>query len=249
MKAKRKKGQNLNLPFTAAFTLLEAMISVAIFMILMVAVAELWNINWRAAEHIINHSEEESPVDIVLKRLGEAMEASIYHQQPQYLYEWKGKDDGAGAGETDSVTFVTSFAPDTAEPSPEFAPCERILLKVERNYGKNQLIMRAAPFTMEEDDWQREVVLLEGIEAFRIRYWNYVDEEPVDGWDDDSSAPKAVQIGIALSKDTMGSDLSQWRHSWVARIYNSINLQSTVPKGAVPKKAASSSTNAPPAKP
>ncbi len=215
---------------TRAFTLLEVVLAVALFGLLMAGVASIWVVCWKATEQIARGGHAESQEALVLKRLGEAIQASIYHSRPSAFYLWKGTDDREGAEESDNISFVTALAPDVAESSVEFAPPERIMLSVQQDdQGRRQLVMQAGPFTMETDDWQRTTVLVEDIGAFHVRFWSDANKEWVDGWTDEGHAPAAVQLAISRKGETIRSDLQFWEGSSTVRVLPSIELDTSAP--------------------
>jgi len=202
-----------------AFTLLEAMLAVAIFALLMICVASIWMVSWRAAERVMGDQGDASRADFVLKRLGESVEAAVWHKEPKGLYTWGIQDDHSGENEGDRISFVTSLAPDAAALSSNGAPLERIQLEV-RNAegGKRQLVLLASPFTMEENDWQREVVLLGNVQSFRVQFWNDDRSEWVDGWSDEDHAPSAVRMAISVPGEKVGFDWAGMMHTRTARV-------------------------------
>ncbi len=211
-----------------SFTLLEAVVSVLIFGLLMAAVASLWVACWKASERVAKGGYEENAPELILKRLGESVEASIFHIQPQTLYAWKGVDEGGGGGEADSVSFITALSPDVGESSIQFSPLERVMITAQQgDHGKHELVVLAAPLTMEEDDWQRKTVLLDEIEAFRVRYWDHDRGEWVDGWEEENRAPQAVQMGIVFKGEKTGMDITEWQHYWTAFVHPPIKLENT----------------------
>ncbi len=206
----------------SGFTLLEAIVSVVLFGLLILAVASMWDVCWRATEQITRGGGAKKQPDVVLERLREAVEASVFHAQPQSLYAWHGTDDRSGAEEADRVSFVTTLPLDAAELSSEFAPLERMMVSVrQESNGKRSLVMQVGPFTMNEDDWQRETVLLANVAAFRVRYWDEDRKDWVDGWNNEDHAPAAVQFGIVLAGEPSGLDFERWAHRSVVRVYPS----------------------------
>jgi hypothetical protein len=202
-----REGSKQSLVFkrSQAFTLLEAVIATSIFMLLMVGVAALWSASWKAVDKISGSGLARSESDILLRRLGEAADASVFHTKPKALYSWK-LGDSLTLNSAD-ISFVTTFPPDAGEPNVERAPVERILLKIRDEDGRRSLVMFAAPFTMEEGEWQREVVLMDGVEGFRVRFWDEQQKDWTDRWDDEAKAPKAVQFSVLMKGEvTKGFD-------------------------------------------
>ncbi len=219
-----------------AFTLLEAIVSILIFSLLMIAVGALWNVSWRAAERIARGSAGEQGAALVLRRLAQSVEASVFREKPVALYAGSGEDGGGGG--MDRISFVTSMAPDVAEPSGETAPLERVSLQSQSGEkSSHQLVMLAGPLTMEERDWQRKTVLLDNLVAFRLRYWSEERKDWVAGWRDENHAPKAVQISFALKGEPLRT--AAWPHQAVAWI------RSPVKDEADAAPVAGTGTNAP----
>jgi hypothetical protein len=218
-------GQNLfQAPEHHAFTLLEAVASVAIFCLLMVGVAALWHVCWSATEKINNSASQNLP-ELVLKRVGDAIEASVFHKKPKSLYSWNAENTRGGSSESDQVSFVTSFAPDATEGSPEYAPLERVLIRARDNdRGTQELVMFAAPFTMEKDDWQRETVLLQDVAAFRVRYRAAKNKEWLDRWSDENHAPSGVEFSIALKGEEAKRVDESWSHACTVKVNPTIEL-------------------------
>lgn len=216
-----------------AFTLLEAMVSIAIFVLLMSAVASLWIVCYKATERVARGGYSDELPNLVVKRLKEAVESSIFHKQPKGLYAWRGRDDFGAGEEGDSISFVTSLPPDVAESSAESAPLERIMIIVRRSSnGVSQLVLLAAPFTMNEEDWQRETVLLEDISAFRVRYWDGNNKNWREGWTEEEYAPTSVQIGILMKGDQPGS--SEWKYHCTVSIDESLDPETLIKKEQPP---------------
>lgn len=205
----------------------------------MITVGALWNVSWRAAERIARGSAGDQGAALALRRLAQAVEASVFREKPAALYAWSGEDDGGGG--LDRVSFVTSMAPDVAEPSGETAPLERVSLQSQPGEkGSHQLVMLAGPLTMEDKDWQRQTVLLDNLAAFRLRYWSEERKDWVSGWRDENHAPKAVQISFALKGEPLHTEV--WPHQAVAWIRSPAKADADV------ATAAGTGTNAPPIK-
>ena len=201
------------------FSLLEAVIAVMVFGLLMLAVGLLWNTTWRASERIATGGEGEAGAVFALRRVAEAFGHAVCRPGAGGLYAWQGEDDGGGAGEADRVSFVTSLPPDSAEGNPAIAPLERVKLSVETGpRGSRQLVMSAGPLTMEENDWQRRTVLLDGVAAFRLRYWSPERKDWLDGWRDAEKAPGAVQVSLARKGDRVDPGTDAWPLRAVARL-------------------------------
>lgn len=201
------------------FTLLEALAAVMLFGLLMLATASLWNISWRASEEISRVEMEEIAPETVMKRLAEAIEASLFRSHPRGLYAWETKDDRSGNGEADEISFITSRSPDGIRPHSRYAPLEKIQISVcSSSDARRQLVLRVGPFTMVEEAWQREVVLLENVESFRARYWCKAKKEWVDSWKEDEHAPEAVRLILTLSKSAFVSSREIRSYQITARV-------------------------------
>lgn len=226
-----------------SFTLLEAVVSVMIFGLLMLAVAALWMTAWRATERIAAGGESDSGASLVLHRLAEAVESSVFRPGAGGLYAWHGEDDGGGVREFDRVSFVTSQAPDSAEGNATTGPLERILITSEAGPGgSRQLILMAGPFTMDENDWQRRVVLLDDLGSIRLRYWSAERKEWVDGWRDEARAPLAVQISMARKGDALDLTTDSWPLRKVAVVRPPVNAVMVLASTNAP---AGTATNSP----
>lgn len=211
------------------FTLLEAVVSVLIFGLLMLAVAALWMVAWRATERIAAGGESDSGAALVLHRLAEAVESSVFRPGAGGLYAWRGEDDGGGAREFDRMSFVTTQAPDSAEGNSATGPLERVMITSEAGPGgSRQLVLMAGPFTMDENDWQRRVVLLEDLGSIRLRYWSAERKDWVDGWQDENRAPLAVQISLARKGEAVDLTMDSWPLRAVARVRQPVNASVVV---------------------
>ncbi|MDD2708244.1 MAG: prepilin-type N-terminal cleavage/methylation domain-containing protein [Verrucomicrobiae bacterium] len=194
------------------FTLLEVVVSVSVFCLLMLAVASVWTVSWRATERIARRDATGGNPQVVLDRLEEAVEAAVFHRQPKSLYAWQGKN---GRNEADEISFVTTLAPDAAAASAWDGAPERLEVKWRAvKSGMGELVMSAGPFTLEE--WDREVVLLENVAAFRVRYWNKARQDWVDRWEDEDKAPAAVWFGLAMKGEPVASRRTGWAHERLA---------------------------------
>jgi prepilin-type N-terminal cleavage/methylation domain-containing protein len=222
------------------FTLIEALVSVAIFGLLMMSVAALWTVCWRATERISRDENPSGKPDLVLKRLSEAVEASVHHEKPKDLYVWKGESGRSGEV---LLSFVTSFPPDAAEISSQYGALERIEISATATAKGNQLIMKAGPFTMKENEWQRKTVLFEEIEAFRVRFWSEKQKDWVDDWTDEENAPSLVQMGLAMKGDTADGDLESWKNVRVARVYPTVDWEKLTKTGSSTNNPPSEATN------
>ncbi len=206
-------------PTRLAFTLLEAMISIAIFALLMVAVASIWTVSWRAVERVINGQGDEARADFVLKRLSESIEAGVFHKEQKELYAWLSQSGGGGEGAGDKISFVTSRAPDAATASADYSPMERIQIGTRHGEnGRSQLVMFAAPFTMDEGEWQREVVLMENVDSFKVQFWSESRAEWSDSWTDEDHGPLAVRMAIAVKGEKSGYDWQSLSHTMTAHV-------------------------------
>ena len=222
----------------SGFTLLEAMLAVFIFSLLMVAVGSVWTVSWKALMKIEEGSYSDNSADYVLRRLSEAVEASVFHTKPGTLYVWKGEK--GLSSDSHRLSFVTSLAPDVGEAYLEFSPLERIQIEVRSEGGKQQLIMSAAPFTMEEDDWQRETVLMEDVDSFQVRFWDKVRKDWVDEWKNGAAAPEAVQMSIKIKGESDSSD--EPSHTRTVQVPSQQKLEPLITSSG----SGTGSTNSPP---
>jgi type II secretory pathway component PulJ len=214
-----------------AFTLLEAVVSVMIFGLLMVAVGSVWTVCWRATERIANRDTQDARMSLVLRRFEKAVEGAVFHKEPKSLYAWKSSEGRVAFSESDRVSFVTSLAPDANAESAEWGALERIRVGLRDDKGgKKQLIAQAAPFTMKEDDWQRETVLLENVAAFRVRFWDGERKDWAGSWSSEERPPVAVQFVIELVGETRSSS-DVWQSAVTARVFPSMDPSQTVASG------------------
>lgn len=196
------------------FTLIEAMLSVVIFGMLMLAVASVWQVCWMAAARVRDGGRAGKDPELAMKRLSQAVEASVFRPDPHNLFSWQGLDGGRGTDESDRVGFVTALAPDASGARGGHSPLERILLSVKRgSRGGGKLMLSAGPYTMGDGDWAREVVLIGNVAAFRVQYWSGERKEWGDGWSDEGRAPGAVRFAIALEGEPAPSDFAGWKHT------------------------------------
>jgi type II secretion system protein J len=218
-----KWGRPLRLPSASssphpkrhqAFTLLEALVAVAIFALLLAGVTTLWLVSWRNTERVMKGGHSQSPIDRSLRRIGASMKASVFRKESKKFYAWRTGEGEGRSSHGDGLSFVTALAPDAGEGSSELAPLERILIKLEDNH----LVMKAAPFTMIENEWQRTTALSENISAFEVRFLSSEEKEWKNEWKDEDHAPAAVRIGIALQGEDLSSDPEKWTHQWVESI-------------------------------
>lgn len=206
-----------------AFTLLEAMVAVMIFGILMLAVGSLWSVCWKATERISQRDTGGGRIHLVLQRLERAVENSVFHKEPRSLYAWESGGRRGGFPESDLLSFVTVLAPDADADLAERSAPERIQVGLQNGpSGKKQLVARAAPFTMKEDDWQRETVLLDNVKSFQVRFWDGDRKDWVWNWSDGEHPPIAVQFVIeALGDAKTGGEV--WKREGTARIFPSLD--------------------------
>jgi type II secretion system protein J len=219
-------------PRRGAFTLLEAVVSVMIFGLLMVAVGSVWTVCWRATERIANRDTQDARMNLVLRRLEKAVEGAVFHKEPKSLYAWKSSEGRIALSESDRLSFVTALAPDADAELAERGALERIQVGLrDDKSGKKQLVALAAPFTMKEDDWQHETVLLENVTAFRVRFWDSERRDWVGSWVNEERSPVAVQLVVELQGETRsGTDI--WRSAVTARVHPSMDPLQTVAAGA-----------------
>ncbi len=238
-----REGSRIRRAFRhAAFSLLEAVVAVLIFSLLMITVAMVWSVSWKASERIARGGAHDQGAPLVLQRLTQAVEASVFREQPAQLYAWRGEDQGGGGEEWDRVSFVTSMAPDVAESSRETAPLERVMIQAQaRDGGGHQLVMLAGPLTMDDKDWQRQTVLLDHLASFRLRYWSEERRDWVDGWRDDGHAPRAVQISLAVKGENLDLTMDVWSHRAMAWVRPPLKVDASLQ----PSQTSGTGANAP----
>lgn len=196
------------------FTLLEAIVAIAIFALLITGVTTLWLVSWRNTERVMKGGHSQNPIDRSLRRIGASMKASVFRKEPKKFYVWHtGEGPGKGS-EAEGLSFVTALAPDAGEAYSDTAPLERILVKVE----DGNLVMKAAPFTMIEDQWQRETVLAEKVSAFQVEFLSPDDKDWKSEWKNEDRAPTAVRVSITLQGEDKASDPKEWAHQWIESI-------------------------------
>ncbi len=197
-------------PRHAGFTLIEVMISVAIFSMVVAAIYSTWFLilnGTRTAQvaaaqvqrqRITIHSIEESLTTI-----------QSFQASPQY-YSFV-----VSNGDSSSLSF-TSRLPDDFPGSGRYSgySVRRLIFSVEpppnpantsvENTGEKDLVLRQYPILtgMSSDEQADPLVLARNVQTFSVECWDTNAMDWVDEWDTTNSIPPLIRVDLVLGRNT-----------------------------------------------
>lgn len=187
----------------SAFTLIEIMIAIGLFMLIIMAVYSTWDLVMRATQTGQRAAARAQRERVAMRTLENSLMCiqSFQASQQYYFFEVSGGD-----------APLLSFASRLPDPFPRNGKFDQIQLRrvtysLEPNKdGSKDLVLRQNPvlMDMDEDEKENPLVLARNIKAFQVECWDTNQDEWVTEWDNTNAIPPMLRVSLVFAGDTSG---------------------------------------------
>lgn len=211
-----------------AFTLIEVMVSIAIFALLVTAVYSTWVLIIKSAQVGQEAAAQVQRQRIAIRTLEDSLTCIQSFQASMQYYTFV-----VDNGPQPQLSFV-SRVPDVFPRNGRFGDfnLRRLTFAVEPvSDSEKDLVLRQNPILMDVDPEEQAtpLVLARNVQDFIVECWDTNQMDWVDTWDDTNSLPPMVRVTLAL-----GSNLKD-KNSTAPVI--GITREIAIPSGTMPRAA------------
>ena len=191
----------------AAFTLLEIMIAISLFMMIIIAIYSSWFSIVRGTETAMRAADEIQRTRIALRTVEEALASAVNFQSGRTNYYTFLADTASSAP---SLSFVARL-PSSFIGSGRYvgAPVRRVTFSVEPGQrGGSQLVLTQRPLleATELVDQPYRISIVPNLSLFQMEFWDARLGEWAPEWLQTNSLPRAVRVAIGFGN--VGSGFS-----------------------------------------
>ena len=191
-----------------AFTLLEVLIALAIFLRLIVGIYASWSQIHRATRVGLEAAADNQRKRVAMRALEQSLGSVKYFLANETNYTFIAEFDG------NSYLSFVSHLPDTFPRSAIFAhqPMRRVKFSVEDSTnGLSKLVLRQQPFLYEAnvDDDENPLKLADDLRSFYVEFLPDGDPEEVewqDYWDSTNDLPVMARVTLTFEYENRGEE-------------------------------------------
>lgn len=183
-----------------AFTLIEVMVSLAIFLVLIAAIYSTWAMVMRATQVGEQAAARAQRQRIAMRTIEDSLMCIQSFQASQRYYYFM-----VANGDTPMLSFA-SRVPDVFPRNGKFGDfnLRRLTYSLEPGEGgQKDLVLRQNPILMDmdEDEQKNPLVLARNVKTFIIECWDTNQMDWATEWDDTNSIPPMIRVGLVLGGD------------------------------------------------
>lgn len=186
---------------TAAFTLIEVLVCVAILAMTMSLVAMIYSntINaWRLAQGAMDELHQG---DFIIEQVMTALRSATFFQNNGKVYGFWLDDNGTQSSAHDEVSFVTSSSAFMPSGSPYQNNLHRIFIGIDSDdEGREGLAVSALPHMKKELE-KRDApvwVVSTRVSAFDCQVYDFQKKNWSDDWDNTNKVPNLVKVTLTI---------------------------------------------------
>ena len=181
-----------------AFTLIEIMVAIAIFMLVIAAIYSTWALVMRATVVGQNAAAQAQRQRIALRTIEDSLMCVQSFQASQKYYSFIVEN-----GEAATLSFAARV-PDVFPRNGKFGDfnLRRVTFALEAGPdGLKNLVLRQNPILMDMDDDEKKfpLVLARNVKKFVVECWDTNKFEWISEWTDTNSIPPSVRVGVVLA--------------------------------------------------
>ena len=199
----KRKLQIGNRKFLQAFTLIEIMVAIAIFMMVLAAIYSTWALVTRATIVGQSAAAQAQRERVALRTIEDALMCCQSFQASQQYYSFILQNGNAP---------VLSFAARLPEIFPRNGKfgdfnLRRVIFSLESDgeFGGGQnLVLRQNPILMDmdEDEQKTPLILARNVRTFAVECWDTNQFEWVTEWENTNSIPPMIRVGLVMGGNT-----------------------------------------------
>lgn len=184
----------------SAFTLLEIMVAIAIFMFIIAAIYSTWALVMKATVVGQSAAARAQRERVAVRTIEDSLMCiQSFQASPQYYSFLVDSSDP----EKSSLSF-TARLPDIFPRGGKFGDynLRRLSYRLEAgDDGSEDLVLRQNPvlMDMDEDEQKYPLVLARDVKAFSVECWDTNQLEWVKVWDNTNAIPPMIRIGLVLT--------------------------------------------------
>jgi prepilin-type N-terminal cleavage/methylation domain-containing protein len=192
------KFQPANFQGRRAFTLIEIMVAIAIFMLVITAIYSTWALVMRATVVGQNAAAQAQRERIALRTIEDSLMCVQSFQASQHYYSFILEN-----GDAATLSFAARV-PDVFPRNGKFGDfnLRRLTFQLEAGQdGLKNLVLRQNPILMDldEDEKKFPLVLARNVRKFVVECWDTNKFEWISEWTDTNSIPPSVRVQVVLA--------------------------------------------------
>ena len=186
---------------SAAFTLLEVLVAVAIMTATMALVAMIYTNTikaWRLAQDAMDELHQG---DFVIEQLVGALRSEAFFINNPKVYGFWLDDKGTQSSAHDEISFVTSSSAFLPSSSPLQNSLHRMWITIDQDKnGREGLAVRALPHIVKELDKNsvEPWIVSTRVKAFDCQVYDMGKKEWSDSWEDTNKIPNLIKITLTI---------------------------------------------------
>ncbi len=180
-----------------AFTLIEIMLALGIFMLIIAAIYSTWAIVMRATQVGQSAAAQAQRERIALRTIEDSLMCVQSFQASQKYYSFIVEN-----GQTPVLSFA-SRVPDVFPRNGKFGDfnLRRVTFSLESDKdGMKNLVLRQNPILMDQDEDEQKspLVLAKNVKTFLVECWDTNKFEWADTWENTNFIPPMIRVGLVL---------------------------------------------------
>ena len=184
-----------------AFTLVEIMVAIAIFMLVMAAIYSTWAVVMRATQVGQDAAAQAQRQRVALRTIEDSLMCIQSFQASQRYYYIDVEN-----GDKPVLSFA-SRVPEIFPRNGKFGDfnLRRVTFSLEAgDSGEKNLVLRQSPILMDmdEDEQKSPLILARNVKTFQIECWDTNQLDWVTEWVDTNSIPPMIRVGLVLGGNT-----------------------------------------------
>ena len=183
--------------FSRAFTLIEIMVAIGVFMLVISAIYATWALVMRATVVGQGAAAQAQRQRIALRTIEDALMCVQSFQASQKYYSFVVEN-----GDAATLSFAARV-PDVFPRNGKFGDfnLRRVTFALEAGQdGMKNLVLRQNPILMDRDEDEKKfpLVLARNVKKFVVECWDASKFEWVSEWTETNSIPTSVRVGVVL---------------------------------------------------
>ena len=186
-----------------AFTLVEIMVAIMVFMMVIAAIYSTWALIMRATRVGQDAAAQAQRQRIALRTIEDALMSIQSFQASQQYYSFIVDNSD------DAILSFASRVPEIFPRNGKFGDfnLRRLTFSVEpgRN-GEKDLVLRQNPILMDQDSDEKKypLVLARNLKKFTVECWDLKQLDWVTEWNTTNDIPRMIRVGLVLGGKTDG---------------------------------------------
>jgi len=190
-----------HLQSTRAFTLIEIMVAIMVFMMVIAAIYSTWALVMRATKVGQDAAAQAQRQRIALRTIEDGLMSIQSFQASQRYYSFVVANSG------DAALSFASRVPEIYPRNGKFGDfyLRRLTFSVESDPdGEKNLMLRQNPILMDQDEDEKKypLVLARNVKKFIVECWDAKRLDWVTEWNNTNDIPPMIRIGLVLGGNT-----------------------------------------------